>query len=206
MTKQALNAFYTSRKNSFSESLASIRKRINLVSNIRLAIALLIILAIYFGLTYYTWLYATLPLLFVFIYLIRVHSKLFDEKTHLENLVNLNDAESKAAAGDSSSFVNGNEFIDPHHPYTHDLDIFGEGSLFQYTNRCNTLGGKQKFANRLSSSLPSATQIYEQQQAIQELASLTDFRQHVQAAGKELEEQPSDRAQLEAWLKQPSFL
>jgi len=206
VTQQDLHAFYTSRKTSFTGSLASIRKQINVISNTRLAIALLIILAVYFGLTHHILLYAAVFLVTVFIYLIRVHSKLFDEKTHLENLVNLNDAESKAALGDSSLFAAGREFIDPHHPYTHDLDIFGEGSLFQYINRCNTLSGKRKFADRLSTSLPSASHIQEQQEAIRELASHTEFRQHVQAAGKELEEQPADRAQLEAWLKQPSFL
>jgi ABC-type multidrug transport system fused ATPase/permease subunit len=206
MTQEQLQSFYTTRKSTFSESLSSIRKKINLVSNIRLATAIAFLIVIYFGFTQHNLLYFAALLLVLFVILVRRHSILFDEKTHLENLVTLNDAESKAAIGDYASLPTGVEYIDPHHPYSHDLDIFGEGSLFQYINRCNTLGGKRKFADRLLSPLPSDESIYEQQEAIRELSSLTDFRQHFQAAGKEMDEQRDDRAQLQAWLAQPAFL
>lgn len=206
MTQEQLQSFYTTRKLTFSESLSSIRKKINLVSNIRLATAITFLIIIYFGFTQHNLLYLAALLLVLFVILVRRHSILFDEKTHLENLVALNDAESKAATGDYASLQTGVEYTDPHHPYSHDLDIFGEGSLFQYINRSNTLGGKRKFADRLLSPLPSSESIYEQQEAIQELSALTDFRQHFQAAGKEIDEQRDDRAQLQAWLAQPAFL
>jgi DNA mismatch repair ATPase MutS len=206
MTQEQLQSFYTTRRSAFSESLSSITKKINLISNIRLATAIAFLIVIYFSFTEHNLLYLAALLLAIFVILVRRHSILFDEKTHLENLVALNDAESKAATGDYASLSTGVEYIDPHHPYSHDLDIFGEGSLFQYINRCNTLGGKRKFADRLLAPLPSGESIYEQQQAIQELSALTDFRQHFQAAGKEMDEQRDDRAQLQAWLAQPAFL
>jgi hypothetical protein len=206
MTQEQLQSFYTTRRSAFSESLSSITKKINLISNIRLATAISFIIVIYFSFTEHNLLYLAALLLAIFVILVRRHSILFDEKTHLENLVALNDAESKAATGDYAPLSTGVEYIDPHHPYSHDLDIFGEGSLFQYINRCNTLGGKRKFADRLLAPLPSGESIYEQQQAIQELSALTDFRQHFQAAGKEMDEQRDDRAQLQAWLAQPAFL
>jgi DNA mismatch repair ATPase MutS len=206
MTQDQFQSFYTTRKSTFSESLSSIRKKINLVSNIRLATAIAFLIVIYFSFTQHNLLYLAVLLLVLFVILVRRHSILFDKKTHLENLVALNDAESKAAIGDYASLQTGVEYIDPHHPYSHDLDIFGEGSLFQYINRCNTRGGKRKFANRLLSPLPSTESIYEQQEAIRELSSNTDFRQHFQAAGKEMDEQPDDRVQLDTWLKQPAFL
>jgi hypothetical protein len=163
MTQDQFQSFYTTRKSTFSESLSSIRKKINLVSNIRLATAIAFLIVIYFSFTQHNLLYLAVLLLVLFVILVRRHSILFDEKTHLENLVALNDAESKAAIGDYASLQTGVEYIDPHHPYSHDLDIFGEGSLFQYINRCNTRGGKRKFANRLLSPLPSTESIYEQQ-------------------------------------------
>lgn len=206
MTQEQLQLLYTTRKATFSESLSSVRKKINLVSNIRLATAIAFLLVIYFGFTQHNLLYLAALLLVLFVILVRRHSILFDEKTHLENLVALNDAENKAAVGNYAALATGVEYIDPHHPYSHDLDIFGEGSLFQYINRCNTRGGKRKFADRLLGPLPSAESIYAQQQAIRELSSNTDFRQHFQAAGKEMDEQPDDRAQLDTWLKQPAFL
>jgi DNA mismatch repair ATPase MutS len=206
MTQQELHLFYTTRRSTFAESLSSVTKKINLVSNVRLATALAFLVIVYLGFSNFNLLYVAAILLVLFVILVQRHSKLFQEKTHLENLASLNDAESKAATGDSSSFATGSEFTDAHHPYSHDLDIFGEGSLFQYINRCNTLGGKKRFADRLSAPLLSAETIVEQQQAIKELSSHTDFRQHFQAAGREMDEQPDDRAQLEAWLRHPSFL
>ncbi len=56
--------------------------------------------------------------------------------------------EVQALKGNISGFLAGAEFIDPHHPYTHDLDIFGEGSLFQAINRGNTINGKLLMAQR----------------------------------------------------------
>jgi DNA mismatch repair ATPase MutS len=141
-----------------------------------------------------------------FIFLVRKHSLLFDQKVHLENLVKINHLEGLAIHGNHEGFPNGAGFIDPHHPYTHDLDIFGEGSLFQAISRCNTIHGKQYMAQRLSYPLGTAGEIALQQEAAQELSHKTDFRQHFQASGMEIGEQPYDREQLLDWLDQPSFL
>lgn len=206
MTPAELHTFYQDRKLRFSETLADIRKKINVVSNIRLLTALFFLLALYFGFTHHTLLYAAFLLLIAFVALIQHHSKLFQNKVHHENLVNLNIAEGKAINDDYSSFATGVEFIDPHHPYSHDLDIFGEGSLFQALNRCNTLSGKKKFAHRLSFPFSSIDEVQLHQEASKELSTKTDFRQHFQAAGMEAGEQAGDREQLLAWLKQPTFL
>ena len=66
--------------------------------------------------------------------------------------------------------------------------------------------GKRELANRLSKPLASSEEIQANQNAIQELAGKTDFRQHFQAAGMEIDERPGDREQLLAWLTVPSFV
>ena len=131
---------------------------------------------------------------------------MFEQKTHHENLLRINEHEAKSLTGDVSGFANGSEFIDPHHPYTHDLDIFGDGSLFQSVSRCNTIRGKQRMASRLSDALLDYEEILENQIAIKELAQKTEFRQHFQAAGLEIKEQPHDHEELLAWLRSPSIL
>ena len=207
MTSTELNTFYTQRHAAFAATLATHRKKINNVSNIRLATAVVFLVVLYVGLSKDNlYLYGALALLAAFIALVKYHAQLFDLQVHLENLVRLNEGERKSLTGDHVAFPSGIEFTDPHHPYTHDLDIFGEGSLFQAVNRCNTLSGKKKFAHRLAHPLASAQDIVAYQQAVQALGGATDFRQHFQAAGMSADEKAGDREQLEAWLKQPAFL
>jgi DNA mismatch repair ATPase MutS len=207
MSSNELEIFYSKRKGEFSKQLAETTSQINSISNVRLIIALLFILFIYFGLTQDTAFFLTLPVLAIlFLFLVRSHARLFDKKTHLHNLVTINNEELQSLAGDISKLNNGAEFIDGTHPYSHDLDIFGEGSLYQWLNRANTLIGRRNFADRLANPLKSATEIVANQVAIKELAGNSDFRQDFQAAGKEIDEKPQDREQLLAWSQHPAFL
>jgi DNA mismatch repair ATPase MutS len=206
MKSHDLASVYSQRASEFSALLSNASRNIRIISNARLLTALLFLAALYFGLTHHTLLYTLPLLLFVFVILIRNHGKLFDQKTHLENLVKINQMEQQALLGNLSGFQTGSEFTNPHHPYSHDLDIFGDGSLFQHVNRCNTIIGKKRFAHRLENPLYSKEEITIHQNAIKELADRIDFRQHFQAAGMEIDEQPRDREQLLDWLRQPSFL
>ena len=206
MTPGELSTFYLKRKSKFSDALEKATRRINIISNARLVIALIFIVTLYFGFIYKPLLYFIPLFVVAFIILIRTHSNLFEKKTHFSNLVRINELEVQGLSGDISRFHDGAEFINAYHPYSHDLDIFGEGSLFQLTNRCNTIIGKKKFAKRLASPLGSASEIKLNQEAIQELATKTDFRQYFQASGMEIDEQAKDREQLLEWLIQPTFI
>ncbi len=52
--------------------------------------------------------------------------------------------------GDWSSYEEGEEFKNPKHPYTHDLDIFGSKSIFQLLNRTVSEQGKIRLAQMLA--------------------------------------------------------
>jgi DNA mismatch repair ATPase MutS len=206
MTRSDLQAFYDQRKNSFSAELKNIKKRINEVSNLRLVLAAGFLILLYFAFRQLYLFYLLVPVLFIFILLVLKHSRLFAQRVHLENLVKINAREIKAVGGDYSDFSSGIEFIDAHHPYTHDLDIFGEGSLYQALNRSHTQHGKKKLADALSSLLTNKDAVATRQEAIRELRDRVDFRQHVEAAGWEIDELPTDREELLTWIKQKPFL
>jgi hypothetical protein len=207
MTRTALLSFYENRRSQFSAELSHVLRSINQVSNLRLFTVLVFVVLLYLGLTTNTVLLYLLPLLIiVFVVMVSEHAKLFDKRDHLQNLVRANECENMALNGDFSCFKTGTEFTDTHHPYSHDLDIFGEGSMYQFLNRCNTIIGKKRLALRLASPLDSVEKIISNQQSIQELTGKTDFRQHFQAAGMEIDEQPEDRDQLLTWAKAPSFV
>lgn len=207
MNSKDLHAFYNQRKNVFSASLAAITKKINIISNFRIALALIFLVLCYLGFVNMTAFFYPLPLLFiVFVWLIFSHATLFKQKVHLENLVAINVQELKALEEDYQKFYAGADFIEPSHAYSHDLDLFGEGSFFQAINRCNTIQGRKYFAYGLSTLLQSKQEIIERQQAIQELTAKTDFRQHIAAAGFEMQEEHGDHDELLAWLKQKPFI
>ena len=91
---------------------------------------------------------------------------------------------------DFSPFEDGTEFINLHHEYSYDLDVFGPESLFNRINRTVTLKGKEMLAGKLT-DLPSDTDIiHKRQDAVKELAALPQWRikfhsnRHV---GKELD-------------------
>jgi hypothetical protein len=70
----------------------------------------------------------------------------------------------------------GDEFRQVDHPYADDLDIFGQGSLFQLVNETATKWGESVLAQWLASA-SSAAVARQRQSAIRELANLIDFRQ-----------------------------
>lgn len=100
--------------------------------------------------------------------------------TEKEQLQRATQNEEAALSGDFSAFDDGKRYIDPHHPFTYDMDIFGKESLYQRINRTVTTLG----ANRLAESLSrvdlhkSAKEIDEYHDAINELAAedLADWR------------------------------
>jgi DNA mismatch repair ATPase MutS len=206
MIRSDLGVFYQKRKTDFETTLEKTQTEINLISNLRILVAALFLVAIYFTFSNFTFLLGAVPLLIVFVLLISKHNALYEQKIHLENLVKINHLEVQALSGNISGFQAGTDFIDPHHPYTHDLDIFGEGSLFQAISRGNTIDGKYLMAQRLSHPMTSSADIGLHQEAIRELTPKTDFRQHFQASGMEIDELRYDRDQLLEWVHLPSFV
>lgn len=199
-------SFYKQRQTLFSEALKKATTDINQVSNLRLATAGALLIGSYLAFSFNE-LFYLLPLLFLaFVLLVIKHTNLFKIKTHLENLVKINSNELQSLTGDFSSFRNGAQFINPHHAYTHDLDIFGDGSLFQYINRSSTLHGEIELAFSLANPLTSAEAILIKQQAIKELAQKPDFRQNFLATGMEIEEFKQDKQDLLSWIKEKPFL
>ena len=206
MTIPELQAFYKTRKQEFTTALDAVNDKIQLFSNARLVTAAGFALCFYFLFSTNLMIYPVILFAATFAVLVAKHSKLFREKTHLENLIKINTNELQSLSNDFSCFKNGTEYIDPKHPYSHDLDIFGGGSLFQYMNRSGTLEGEAALATSLANPLMAREQILERQQGVLELSQRVDFRQHFLATSMTLEEFRSDRHQLLEWANHKPFL
>ena len=84
-----------------------------------------------------------------FVILVIWHNRILKLKKAFEIYRDINNDELKALNNDYSSFEDGEEFIDEQHYFSHDLDVFGPFSLFQYLNRTYSPQGKEDLAERL---------------------------------------------------------
>jgi hypothetical protein len=122
----------------------------------------------------------------------------------IDILIHINKLEVKALGGDYNNFGPGNEFIDQSHDYTHDLDIFGEGSLFQYINRTATIFGKLRLAEYFSNAFSQSEKVVERQQAIKELSEMVELRQKLQLIFHDEKITDSDKTEMTQWLESKS--
>jgi DNA integrity scanning protein DisA with diadenylate cyclase activity len=166
----------------YTELYNKTNKKYNSISLLRLlSIALFLFFMFYYIKTDQI-LYVILAVLSFagFIVLMRIHSRLSFQKLLAETLLKINQNEIAFLKREKTPFENGAEFIDFHHPYAYDLDIFGDHSLFQNLNRTASFIGKKTLAELLLNTLPQR-EILENQEAVKELKSKIDWRQEFQA-------------------------
>lgn len=96
----------------------------------------------------------------------------------------------------------GVEFDEPGHPYANDLDVFGEGSMFERICTGRTPPGQQALANWLTIPADAAT-ARKRQAAVAELTERLELREDLALLGEDLRSQFSPKA-LIAWAEHPS--
>jgi hypothetical protein len=104
-------------------------------------------------------------------------------------------------AGDGNR---GERFADPHHVYSADLDLFGEGSLFELLCDARTRMGEEALASWLLAPA-SVAEIRERQAGILDLRDRLDLRERVGTLGAE-REPALHPGRLLAWAKAPAAL
>jgi hypothetical protein len=179
MTKNSM-PFYIKEKERFQKELQYLKKTLFKISILRLAIFLATFVGIYFFIPngYAVAIIAVVGLS-IFVFLLVKNAKLQTEKEILVSKIKINSTEIAVLQGDFKHLKTGSEFIDPHHFYSNDIDLFGQGSFFQYSNRTATEEGALAYAAVLTEN--SIYQIEEKQKALVELAKKVQWRQHFSA-------------------------
>jgi MutS domain V len=178
-----LEQYYYQRKQEVEKNLASSSAQFNRLSNIRLALLLLGFVVLYF---LFQW-SAEAVAIFIpawlasFYFLVQAHDKsealknaLLFEKDVIQNELNI------LADTFSNAYDHGKEYQNEKHPFSSDLDIFGEGSLFAYVNRAATENGRKLLADKFlhASSKGEIEQLHD---AVLELKNLDAWRTTFQA-------------------------
>jgi ABC-type iron transport system FetAB ATPase subunit len=98
--------------------------------------------------------------------------------------------------------VAGAQFLDPHHLYADDLDLFGPGSLFELLCSARTSAGETQLAAWLTQHSSPADSLA-RQQAVRELCSAHSLREDLAMLGPDVRALVHPHA-LKAWVAAPA--
>lgn len=196
---------YTERLSLTAGQLQQVKKQIFRISMLRLALFIAGIAGLYFFFNQTTLLIICICLTFLPLFiLVKIHNRFFIRKEWLETQARIIQEELQALSGDYSSFEDGKEYVNPEHPYSFDLDIFGRRSLFQSINRTCTFFGKVRLAEWLQNHLHEKASIEKRQEMVREISEHTLFREQFRVAGLVHHGQSSDAEKIQAWSQSPA--
>lgn len=156
----------------YAAEVAALKRKNNafITSELLLFGAMVTCLVCYFALDGDTHLWLCAAFLSLVAYFLVRH---FDDKNkerieHKTALMQVCQDEVKAMEGDFSSYEKGEAYLNPHHAYAFDLDVFGKDSLYNRICHTITTGGSDALANNLSRETPLSIEKIESRRELQQ--------------------------------------
>lgn len=178
--------YYRQKLESFQETLKKYRSKRNLLTGFKITLFLLAVFLIFTftrsGNSLYIW--GSILSMILFIVTNGIETRLLKKIAYTTELKRCAETELNYLGGIFTDLPTGDEFRNQKHPYSHDLDLFGDESLFQAINRTVTPQGKAELVNRLLNPLKSSAEIILRQQAIGELNKTPDWCNEFRAIGQ----------------------
>ena len=199
-------AYYLSRLEHFTKRVAATQLLLRRLAFLRMGIFLLTLVLVYFATR---WGFTAIGIIAfagitAFLFTVKRYLDLQRRLRHDESLVAINSNELKALDGDFSMFPDGDEFNDPDHPFTADIDIFGRQGIFQFFNRSATSLGQHRLAQWFQQRMNDSGSISARQDAVAEMSAGPGFRQEFMATGYLENELPADKDDLLSWVNEPA--
>lgn len=202
-----LSTYYQELIHTLSTEKNQVNRKIHIIGTIRLLLAIGALLMLY-GFHQEGWhIIMGIILLFglPFIGLMIFHNRLFFRRKYIDTQSELLVNEQKGLDLDYQAFDGGSEFIEGEHSFSLDLDLFGNKSLFQAINRTVTVQGKKRLATWLKQPLDQKNDIYQRQEAIQELSKQPEQFQSFYTNGKMTQEESNSLHKMEDLTQESSF-
>ncbi|MEP3373077.1 MutS-related protein [Maribacter dokdonensis] len=194
-----LQEFYTTKVNGFEKQIEALNKQLFTFSILRLLIFLGTIVAIYVASVDAKYVIGVLCVgIPLFLYLVSKYTNLKHQKSKLEALKEINAVELQVLNRDYSNLPNGKEYANDIHYFSQDIDLFGEGSFYQVSNRTKLAEGSLLLADIYKEN--SINEIKEKQEAIAEIAEKVDWRQEFSAMAALTKTETSTHT-IATWLK-----
>lgn len=179
-SQRELKEFYEAERQKNQKVRDTLTQNLLYSSILRFSIFILVAFVCY---SYWNTIETVLATLFVgvliFIWLIKRHDRLKKLQRYHTALIEINRTELDVLNGNFYELPEGNEYKDPDHFYSQDIDLFGRGSFFQYLNRTALESGSVRLAEILTEN--ECEGIDEKQKAIKELKDLPEWRQQFSA-------------------------
>lgn len=197
--------FYKERLSALEQKSAGLKNTVRWLSFARLLAFLSVFPCVFYGIPMVPWLGIILSILCIslFLYFIKLHLQYNRKLKHVQALAKINAAELKALNFEYEQFYPGDEFVDTLHSYSYDMDLFGNGSLFQFINRCVTFKGRNLLAQLFSKETLDTENILNRQEAVRELSGMQELLQDFRASGSLGSDNESDLQILEQWIHEP---
>jgi Flp pilus assembly protein TadB len=208
MSREQLHTTYSERIEHFGEAIRQQTGKINLLSLARLAALVATVWFVVLGVKHHSLLFYFLSagMVPLFLVLVSIYNRHKEQRELLRQLKSLNHTELSCLDHDYHSLPDGSGHADTAHPWSHDLDLFGTGSLFQYLNRTSTLKGEALLAGMLTKEPGSVENIHQRQEIIADLKERIEFRQKLTARGRLVQEKAEDFGDISQWLNSSAYI
>lgn len=194
----------TSRAKALAEAISEVEGTSRTLSNLRL-LSFLVAAGLFGAAVFHALGRLALPgaglSMVAFIALVARHAKVVARLTRLQAAAALTERALARGNGGWRQFKEtGAHLADETHPYAIDLDVVGQGSLFQKLDDTATRGGERVLARTLLQGL-EATEVAAQQAAVRELAPWLERRQTLLAELRDVGAAKPDPEPLLAWIE-----
>ena len=185
MKKTDLLRYYQTRIEEYNKLFAADKRLISWLSLFRLLVFAggTALTVLFFKLSVLAGAVSLISSIALFAILLKLYADRQWMKNYHSNMLEVNTAEVKSINEDYSDFAGGLQYSDSSHDFSHDIDMFGSGSVFQSVNRCCTERGELMLANWFLNPYKLSSDYYERSEAIRELSEKTDWRQKFSSLG-----------------------
>ncbi|MDX1365401.1 MAG: DNA mismatch repair protein MutS [Arenibacter latericius] len=194
-----LISFYNKKIAAQMELLQVVKKQLLTSSILRLAVFLLGSFGVYFffgntklviGIIIIT--------IALFLLLVSKHIDLQYKRDKILALIRINETEIQVLNRNYHHLPDGNEYKDDSHYFAQDIDLFGKGSFYQYSNRTALPDGSNHLVELFLSN--NIDGILPRQEAVKELSQMPDWRQDFSATATMVKTDESTKT-IVSWLK-----
>lgn len=196
---QDLISYYQNLIEEHSTTLSAVRKQLAGSSTLRLVV---FIATIFFSYLFFENTKLVLGIavigIGIFLFLVSRHTNLQYKRDKLMALKTINETEIQVLNRDFNGLPEGNEFKNPSHYFSQDIDLFGRGSFYQYSNRTTLKQGSATLASLFNEN--SVDNIVLKQKAIIELSKKPQWRQEFSAIASLTKTQTSTET-IQNWLE-----
>jgi hypothetical protein len=188
--------------NSPQSALVKVKQKLHLLSLIRIIVFGFIVVCLILGLTDFPLLLLSVPfLILAFVGLIISYNRSTDQKAILVQVLQIHVEITQRKSRQLQQLDGGFEFINKNHPFSSDLDLFGDFSLFQLINRTISKKAKNLLAEWMTNPLDPLT-AKKRHTALKEMKTKNDFLLHFESVGKALNKNEKSNTPFFNWLSE----